>query len=47
MRITYHNLDNDWALNIQVSGHPLSASAFTGFCPFLLSRGTMAAPTAK
>jgi hypothetical protein len=47
MKITYHNLNNDGALNIGVSGLQLSASTFTGFCPFLLSRGSMAAPTAK
>jgi hypothetical protein len=47
MKITYHNLNNGGALNIEVSGLQLSLSAFTGFCPFLLSRGSMAAPTAK
>ena len=47
MNITWHNLNNDWALNIEVSGLQLSGSAFTGFCSFLLSRGSMAAPTAK
>jgi len=47
MKITYHNLNNDGALKIEVSGALPSASAFTGFCPFLLSRGSMAAPTAK
>jgi hypothetical protein len=47
MKITWHNLNNDGALNIEVSGLRLSGSAFTGFCSFLLSRGSMAAPTAK
>jgi hypothetical protein len=47
MKITYHNFNDSGALNIEVSGLQLSRSAFTGFCSFLLSRGSMAAPTAK
>jgi hypothetical protein len=47
MKIMWHNLNNDGALNIEVGGLRLSGSAFTGFCSFLLSRGSMAAPTAK
>jgi hypothetical protein len=47
MKITRYNRNNDGELKIENSGQRLSVSAFTGFCSFLLSRGTMAAPTAK
>jgi hypothetical protein len=47
MKITNHNLNHDGALNFDVSSLLLPGSAFTGFCSFLLSRGSMAAPTAK
>jgi hypothetical protein len=47
MKIATYNLGNGSALNIGVSGLPHHASAFTGFSSFLLSRGSMAAPTAK
>jgi hypothetical protein len=47
MKITHHNFNYGGALDIEVSGSQLSRSAFTGFCSFLLSRGSMAAPTAK
>jgi hypothetical protein len=47
MKIASYNLSNDRALNIGVGGLPHHASAFTGFSSFLLSRGSMAAPTAK
>jgi len=47
MKIATYNLSNDRALNIGVSGLPRHTSAFTGFSSFLLSRGSMAAPTAK
>ena len=47
MKIAFYNLSNDRALNIGVGGLPHHASAFTGFSSFLLSRGSMAAPTAK
>jgi len=47
MRIASYNLSNDGALNIGVGGQWRHASAFTGFSSFLLSRGSMAAPTAK
>jgi len=47
MKITSYNLSNDRALNIGVGGLWHHASAFTGFTSFLLSRGSMAAPTAK
>jgi hypothetical protein len=47
MKIASYNLINDRALNIGVGGLPHHASAFTGFSSFLLSRGSMAAPTAK
>jgi len=47
MKIATYNLSNDRALNICISGLPHRASAFTGFSSFLLSRGSMAAPTAK
>jgi len=47
MRIRYHNFDNDRALNTVVGGLIDYTPAFTGFCSFLLSRGSMAAPTAK
>jgi hypothetical protein len=47
MKIASYNLGNDRALNIG-AGVPLRhTSAFTGFSSFLLSRGSMAAPTAK
>ncbi len=47
MKTTYPNFNSDGALITEVGGLLLSASAFTGFCSFLLSRGSMAAPTAK
>jgi hypothetical protein len=47
MKITHHNFNYGGALDIEVGGSQLSLSAFTGFCSFLLSRGSMAAPTAK
>jgi len=47
MKIASYNLSDDRALNIGVGGLSHHASAFTGFSSFLLSRGSMAAPTAK
>ena len=47
MKIASYNLNNDRALNIDVGGLRHDASACLGFCSFLLSRGSMAAPTAK
>jgi len=47
MKVTDANLNGDHAPTIQIGGLSLSAPAFTGFCSFLLSRGSMAAPTAK
>jgi hypothetical protein len=47
MKIASYNLNNDRALNIGVAGLRRHAPAFIGFSSFLLSRGSMAAPTAK
>lgn len=47
MKVTYCNPNHNGALDTEVGGVSLSASAYTGFCSFLLSRGSMAAPTAK
>jgi hypothetical protein len=47
MDIAANNLSYDSALNIGAGGLRQRASAFTGFSSFLLSRGSMAAPTAK
>jgi len=47
MKIESYNLSNDKALNIGAAGLRRHAPAFTGFSSFLLSRGSMAAPTAK
>jgi len=47
MKVTDENLNGDGAPTTQIGGLRLSAPAFTGFCSFLLSRGSMAAPTAK
>jgi hypothetical protein len=47
MKIASYNLNNDRALNIGVAGLRRNAPAFIGFSSFLLSRGSMAAPTAK
>jgi hypothetical protein len=41
------NLSYDRALSIGAGGLRQRASAFTGFSSFLLSHGSMAAPTAK
>ena len=47
MNLRNYNLNYDEALNIEAGGLQFFESAFTGFCPFLLSRGSMAVPTAK
>jgi len=47
MKIASYNLSNNRALNIGAGGLRRHASAFTGFSSYLLSRGSMAAPTAK
>ena len=47
MKIASYNLNNDKALSVGAGGLWHHASAFIGFCSFLLSRGSMAVPTAK
>ena len=47
MKIALYNLNSDRARNIGVAGLRPHAPAFIGFSSFLLSRGSMAAPTAK
>jgi hypothetical protein len=47
MKIASYNFGDNRALNIGAGGLRHRASAFTGFSSFLLSRGSMAAPTAK
>jgi hypothetical protein len=47
MKIASYKISNGRALNISVGGLRRHAPAFTGFSSFLLSRGSMAAPTAK
>ena len=47
MKIASYNLNNGKARNIGVDGLRRHAPAFIGFSSFLLSRGSMAAPTAK
>jgi hypothetical protein len=47
MKVTDEKVNGDDAPTTQISALRLSAPAFTGFCSFLLSRGSMAAPTAK
>jgi hypothetical protein len=47
MKIASYNLGAASALNIGTCVLRRHTSAFTGFSPFLLSRGSMAAPTAK
>jgi hypothetical protein len=47
MKVISDNLNSDGAPNTQTGDLRFSAPAFTGFFSFLLSRGSMAAPTAK
>jgi hypothetical protein len=47
MKIASYNLNNNRALNIGAAGQRRHTPAFIGFSSFLLSRGSMAAPTAK
>jgi hypothetical protein len=47
MKIASYNLSRGKALNIGAAYLAYQASVFTGFSSFLLSRGSMAAPTAK
>jgi hypothetical protein len=47
MKIASYNLGRGKALNIGAAYLAYQASVFTGFSSFLLSRGSMAAPTAK